>query len=461
MKQGVANSVESMAQGATLASIRWLLACLSLVMLLSSLGTSIANVGLPMLAQAFRATFQQVQWIVLAYLLAVTTLVVVVGRLGDLIGRRRLLLTGIAIFTTGSALCGAAPTLWLLIAARAVQGVGAAIMMTISVALVAAAVPKSKTGSAMGLLATMSAVGTVLGPALGGVLIASLGWHAIFLIKVPIGLVAWLLAYRFLPADPARLATTRGGFDHAGTLLLALTLAAYALAMTTGRGSFGAVNAALLLAAFTGAAFFVLVETKAVAPLMQLTLFRDPVLSTGFAMSVLVVTVMMATLVIGPFYLAGTLALDAAGVGLVMSSGPVVAVLAGMPAGRMADRFGSRRMIIAGLTVMAAGCILLAVLPVSFGVAGYVGALVAVTAGYAFFQAANNTAVMMNVQPDQRGVVSGLLNLSRNLGLVTGASVMGAIFAATGMQRTFGVGAVLIIVALVIALAVRAKGGND
>src|SRR5438128_10546403 len=129
-------------------------------MLLSSLGTSIANVALPTLAQVFSAAFQEVQWIVLAYLLAITTLIVSVGRLGDLIGRRRLLLAGIFLFTAASILCGAAPTLWLLIAARAAQGLGAAIMMALTLAFVGETVPKAKTGSAMGLPRTMSAIGT-------------------------------------------------------------------------------------------------------------------------------------------------------------------------------------------------------------------------------------------------------------------------------------------------------------
>ena len=160
-------------------SVRWALASLSLSMLLSSLGTSIANVGLPTLAQAFNASFQEVQWIVLAYLLAITTLIVSVGRLGDITGRRRLLLAGIFLFTVASSLCGVAPTLGLLIAARAAQGLGAAIMMALTMAFIGDTVPKEKTGSAMGLLGTMSAIGTALGPSLGGVLIAGLGWPAI------------------------------------------------------------------------------------------------------------------------------------------------------------------------------------------------------------------------------------------------------------------------------------------
>ena len=179
----------------------WVLASLALCMLLPSLGTSIANVALPTLAEAFDASFQQVQWVVLAYLLATTSLVVSVGRLGDITGRRRLLMAGIFVFTAASALGGVASGFWLLIAARAAQGVGAAVMMALAMALVGDAVPKSRIGRAMGLLGTMSAVGTALGPSLGGVLIAHFGWQAIFLVNVPLGVLALVLARRNLPAD--------------------------------------------------------------------------------------------------------------------------------------------------------------------------------------------------------------------------------------------------------------------
>ncbi len=461
------------------ASSRGMLASLSLSMLLSSLGTSIANVGLPTLVQAFGATFQQVQWVVLAYLLAITTAVVSVGRLGDLVGRKRLLLAGTALFTAASVLCGLAPSLWLLIAARAVQGLGAAVMMALAMALVADAVPKERTGSAMGLLGTLSAVGTALGPTLGGALIAGWGWQGLFFINLPLGLAALWMARRYLPADRERESTQRPRFDTAGTVLLAATLAAYALAMTLGRGHFGALNLALLAGAGAGLALFVGVEHRAgrrastggAAPLVPLALFKDPALGAGFAMSALVTTVVMATLVVGPFYLSVALGLGAAQVGLAMSCGPLVSALVGVPAGHLVDRLGTQRTTMAGLIAMAAGSAVLALLPAGLGVAGYVAPLAVITAGYALFQAANNTAVMAAtaLQPQQRGVTSGLLNLSRNLGLVTGASAMGAVFAwgagsqgiataqpgavAAGMQATFGVAAVLVVVALGIAVA--------
>ena len=453
-------------------SDRWALASLSLAILLAALGTSIANVALPTLADAFDASFQQVQWIVLAYLLAITTLIVSVGRLGDLVGRRRLLLAGLILFTVASALCGMAPTLWLLIAARAAQGLGAAVMMALAMALVGETVPKAKTGRAMGLLGTMSAVGTALGPTLGGVLISGIGWQAIFLVTVPLGLLTFLLSYRCLQAGSTRPKSDRVGFDVAGTLLLALTLAAYALAVTVGRGSFGSLNLALLLVGIVGIGLFVLVEAKTASPLIRLEMFRDPVLSAGLATSELVLTVAMATLVVGPFYLSQALGLDAATVGLIMSSGPIFSALSGVPAGRLVDRLGASAMSVAGLVAMATGSVALAMLPDTFGIAGYIAALAILTPGYQLFQAANNTAVMTDVHPNQRGVVSGLLNLSRNLGGLTGASVMGAVFAlasgavditaahpddvTTGMRATFLVAAMLIVVALAIAVGGRA-----
>lgn len=439
-------------------------------MLLSSLGTSIANVGLPAMARAFNASFQEVQWIVLAYLLAITTVIVSVGRLGDITGRRRLLLAGLLLFTLASVLCGVAPTLWLLVAARAAQGLGAATMMALTMAFAGETVPKARTGTAMGMLGTMSAIGTALGPSLGGVLIAGIGWRSIFLVNVPLGVLAFLLAHRHLPVDRRAPGTDRGGFDWPGTLLLALTLAAYALAMTIGRGTFGVLNMTLLLAAASGAGLFLFAETRAASPLIRLSTFRDPVLRASLATSALVSTVMMATLIVGPFYLSRALGLDAPTVGLALAAGPLVAALAGVPAGRLADRFGATRMTLAGLIALAIGSFTLSVTPATLGIPGYIVPIVIITAGYALFQTANNTTVMTGIRAgmdDQRGVISGMLSLSRNLGLVTGASAMGAVFAlaaatrdittarpddvATGMRITFAVATMLIGIALAIA----------
>jgi len=449
----------------------WTLACLATTMLLSSLGISIANVALPTFVVAFDTSFHAVQWVVLAYLLAVTTLVVSVGRLGDMFGRRRLMMAGIALFTAASVASGASTELWMLVAARAVQGSGAAIMMALAMALVGDSVPKERAGRAMGFLGTMSAAGTALGPSLGGPADSSTRVAIDFSRERSAG------PGRAGPGAsfPASRSATRQPppFDVLGSALLAIALATYALSMTLGRDSFGAINMMLLCAAFGGAVLFVVIEARLPSPLVRPALFRDRNISTGFAMSALVTTVAMTTLVVGPFYLTGALGLSPAVMGLVMTAGPLAAALAGVPAGRGVDRYGALRMTVLGVAMMTAGCSALAVLPVAWGVIGYVLALVTTTAGFAIFQVANNTAVVTGVDAGSRGVVSGLLGLSRNLGLITGASAMGAIFSAatgktgaaagdgaaiaTGMHVTFAVAAVLTGIALALAIAVAKR----
>ncbi len=438
-------------------------------MLLSSLGVSIANIALPTLVEAFAASFQQVQWVIIAYLLSITVMIVSVGRLGDTLGRRPVLLAGISLFIIASLICSLAPTLWVLITARAMQGLAAAILMTLTIALVRDTVPEQKTGRAMGLLGTMSAIGTALGPSLGGLLIDGSGWRAIFLIMVPIGALNLFLAYRYLPKKTTITKTEEQSFDWLGTIILGITLAAYALAVTTGKDPVQPINIALLLLSLIGGSLFIIVQTRVTSPLIELTILRNVVLTNNLIMNALVSTVMMATLVVGPFYLSQALELNALSVGVIMSIGPIISSLTGFPAGRLVDRTGALLMVITGLLAMTAGSFALSMLPAIFGITGYIVAIAILTPGYQLFQAANNTAVMMHVASDQRGVISGLLSLSRNIGLITGASVMGAVFAyasknsviansspkavEAGMQATFLVATILIIIAL--GLSVR------
>lgn len=388
------------------------LASLSLATLLASLGSSIANVGLPEMARAFEAAFSMVQWIVLAYLLSITAMIVSVGRLGDRFGHRRLLLAGLLLFVVASALCGVALSLPWLIAARAIQGLGAAMMMTMALALAGQTVPKARTARVMGLLGSMSAIGTAAGPAVGGVMIAGVGWRGLFLGLVPLGLVTFALARRALSVEPTAAPARQAAFSLVATL-------------------------------------------------------RNRPLRAGLIMSMLVMAVMMTTLVAGPFYLTRGVGLNPAWMGLAMAVGPSVAALAGVPAGRLTERFGCRAMILVGLIAMLAGCLLLALMPRQVGITGYIGALVILTLGYAQFQTANNTSVMNDLAPDRRGVIAGLLNLSRNLGLIIGAWALAALFArvagdlnraspdalSSGLHVTFGVALGLILLALALAMS--------
>ncbi|MEK9724316.1 MAG: MFS transporter, partial [Rhodospirillaceae bacterium] len=307
--------------------------------------------------------------------------------------------------------------------------VGAAVLMALTVSAVRDAVPKERTGSAMGMFGTMSAIGTASGLSLGGLSIAAFGWPSIFLALVPLGVLAAVLTVR-LP-DPGRAgppAERAGGTDLPGVVLLGATVAAYALAMTADGGGATPANGVLLALAALGAGLFVAVERRARHPLVPPAAFRNVGFVAGLAGNALVATVMMATLVVGPFYLAYGLGLGPAGVGLAMAVGPVISVLTGVPAGRATDRFGAPATRLFGLAQMVAGCVALALASSSFSLLGYLAAVVVLTPGYQLFQAANNTAVMIDVDEAQRGAFAGLLNLSRNLGLITGASAMGTVF---------------------------------
>ncbi len=448
------------------ASTGWIAATLAIPTLMSSLDTSIANVSLPTLAHAFSATFPQVQWVVLAYLLALTTLVVGAGRLGDLFGRRRMLLAGIALFTVASAACGLATSLPMLVAARAAQGLGASLMTALALAFVGDVIPAHATGRTMGLLGTMSAIGTATGPSLGGALVSVAGWRWAFLVNLPIGVLSLWLAARELPAEKPRPVGERVRFDLVGTLLLAVPLALASLALTSGHATLGLPAGALLAAAAVGAGVFVLAESRAAAPLVRLGMLRANGLGASLLMNLLVAAVVMSTLVVGPFYLAHGLGLPTARVGLLLSVGPLVVALAGVPAGRAVDRLGAARTGRSGLAAMAAGAFALALLPMASGALGYVAPIAILTAGYALFQTANNTAVLASRAADERGVVSGMLGLSRNLGLIAGASALGAVFAAasgtsrattvsagaiaSGMRTTYAVAGALVLVALAL-----------
>lgn len=446
------------------------LAGLSLAVLLSTFNTSIVNVALPTLSRVFGASTQAVQWTVISFVLAITTLIVSVGRLADIVGRKRLLLSGVALFTVAAGACAFASSLGWLIGFRFFQGIGAAAMMALSVALIGELAPTEKAGRVMGLLGSMSAIGTALGPALGGLLIAAFGWRAIFLASVPLGAATWILLVRSLPADRFARAARRDDFDAWGTLLLAASLAAYALALTRQRSGFGAANFALLALAAVGAALFVRTQRRSTSPWLTMELLRDGALRGGLTMSLLVGAVMMSTLVVGPFYLAQALEVRAGTMGLVLAVGPVMAALVAGPAGRWVDRIGTRQTTIGGLGVAATGCLALALLPERSGVIGYVIPVAVMTAGYAVFQTANNTAVMRAAGREQRGLIAGVLNLSRNLGLLTGASFLGGVFAFAAeraaspgpesvgfaTRATFAAATAFIVAAL--ALSLRASG---
>jgi MFS family permease len=447
-------------------SHRWRLAALSLAMLLPSLGISVANVALPSLRAAFSVSNQEAQWAVIAYLVVVTSFLVTAGRLGDLLGRKRALLAGIAIFSVASLAALFASGIWVVVAARAVQGLGAAMMMSLTVAAVGDVAPEGRSGMAMGLLGTVSAIGTAAGPSLGGIFIVMFGWPSIFVLMAGAGLLAGMFVSVQLPNDTT--GNRQPAFDIPGAMLLMLTVAGFALATTL--SPLGYVNGILAGLAVLGVAAFVRVESRASAPLVQLEMLKRPSIGVGLLSIGLVSAIVMTTLVVGPFYLTGVLALDTATAGLVMSVGPTVSALVGVPAGRVVDRHGPPVAIHLGLSVLLAGTVAMTVLPATLGVTGYVGSLVLITSGYALFQAATNTALMAGARKDQRGVTSALLALGRNVGLIAGASAMGALFSLgsggagiaseSGLQVAFAASSAFAAIALGLSVWAARRTGS-
>lgn len=448
--------------------------------LLSALGVSVAAVALPALTRTFAASVGGVQWVIIVYLMATTVTVVLAGRLGDLFGHRPVLLVGIALFSLASAACALAPTLAFLVTARALQGIGGAILMALPVSLVREGVATERMGSAMGLLGTTTAIGTALGPTLGGFVIAGFGWRTAFGALAAFGLLVFVLALRFVVAAPSRKVKTRAadlGLPSAAVLGIALT--AYALLAAGGPAGVPIGPVPLAVVALASLAAYLVVERRARVPLVPLAVVRQRTVGLALAMNALVSTVMMSTFVVGPFFLAFGLGLNEALVGLVMAVGPASAALSGVPAGRITDRFGERRVAVIGLCQMSVSLLALALLPRHFGIAGYAVSLMLLTPGFQMFLAANNTTVMFAAPPDRRGTLSGLLGLSRNLGLMTGASVMGAVFAAAlgpvgvaqasgeaigdAFTTTFLLATGLVVTALVLALIDRTgpTGGID
>lgn len=412
---------------------RMVLTGLSLAILLSQLGTNVINVALPTLVKALGIDFGSVQWVVVSYLLVVTSLIVGVGRLGDQFGKKRLYLWGLVIFMAASIVCAVSESLPLLVAGRAGQGLGGAILMALSFAFVGEVFPRERSGFAMGVLSTMVSFGIALGPSLGSLALAAFGWQAAFWVNLPFGLLAILLVSRYLPdaVDAPKPSAPALRFDWLGTIFLALTLGAYSLAMTfSGKQGFTSpIVLQLGSGALVGLVLFLAVQVRARVPLLKLSMFRNALLSISMVMSVLVYAVMMATLVLGPFFLSKALGLDTSTVGLVMTVGPLAAAVMGVPAGTVADRIGARLAMVIGLALFTVGAFVMSWVTPDDGIATYVIAILFISVGLAFFQTPNNTAVMADARPEQRGLVSGLLALARNLGLITGASLMGALFA--------------------------------
>lgn len=389
---------------------------------------SIVNVALPTLVRSLDADFPTIQWVVLAYLLTLSTLLLGIGRLADMRGKKPLYTAGFVIFTIGSALCGLSPTAGWLIASRVVQGVGAAMILALGLAIVTEAFPPQERGKALGISGSTVSVGIVVGPTLGGLLIETLSWHWIFFVNLPVGVVGTLLALRYLPdARPGE----RQRFDYAGAVCLFIFMLAFSLALTLGQELGFAAPPILLLFATAGLflLLFILQERRHPQPMIDLRLFTNSLFSVNLITGLLVFIALAGTIILIPFYLELVLGYPTGQVGLLMAAVPVGLGIVAPISGSLSDRLGTRPITVLGLLMVAAGYVGMSTLDADTTIVGFILRFLPLGIGMGAFQSPNNSAVMGAVPRRRLGIASGLLAITRTLGQTTGIAVVGAIWA--------------------------------
>ena len=406
----------------------WVLVAVGSGSFMSALDASVVNTILPLLTRGFGADVATVEWVVAVYLLAVSGLLLGVGRLGDLRGHKVTYLAGYVVFVGASALCGLAPSVWLLIAARVAQAVGAAMLFANSPAILTASFPESERGRALGLQGTMTYLGLTVGPSLGGWLATALGWRAVFFINVPVGLAAVLLGLRVIPADAP--AGRRERFDWPGALVFLAGLSALLLALDQGHAwGWGspAILGLLALAALLLAGFVAL-ERRTPAPMLDLGLFASRTFSAATASAVLNYVCSYSLLFLLPFALIQGRGLSAATAGLVLTAQPLVMAIVAPLSGTLSDRIGTRIPATAGMALLATGLFWLSRLGPRTPLEAVALALAVVGLGAGLFTSPNNSALMGAAPPGRRGIAGGVLSLARHAGLALGVGLAGAVF---------------------------------
>lgn len=392
---------------------------------MAALDASIINIALPTLQAHFHTHMHIVEWVSLVYLLTLTALVVPLGKLADMLGRRWMYTGGFLVFIVGSVLCGFSGTLMWLLVFRVVQAVGAAMLQANSVSIITANTPAHDRGKAIGIQAAAQGVGLTLGPAVGGAFLQLLTWRWIFFLNLPVGLVGTAFGLLLLPRDNATDHKER--FDLLGATVLAPTLVALIFVLNMGAKA-GWISPAMLVAYVVfavGLLVFLALERRAEHPLVNLRMFGNPVFSIGTITGVLSFAVMYAVLLLGPFYLDYITRLNSFQSGLVLTTIPIGMTLLTPVAGAIADKRGTRLPTALGMMAACAGCGLLALMLLNQSFALLFAGLFLTGAGVGLFTPANNSSVMGSVPSNYLGVTGGMLNMARSLGMGLGIALGG------------------------------------
>jgi EmrB/QacA subfamily drug resistance transporter len=405
----------------------YVMAAVGMGVLLSTIDGSIVNVALPTLSRVFEAEFATVQWVVLSYLLTVTTLTMSIGRLGDILGKKSIYALGFILFTFGSTLCGLAPSIYGLIAFRIFQAIGAAMLVALGMAIVTEAFPSSERGRALGISGSLVSIGIVIGPVLGGLIVDALSWRWIFYVNLPVGILGILMVRKFVPdVKPA------GGqeFDYQGAVSLFVSILALLLALTFSQeiGFRHPLILFLFACCLLFLVLFVLIEWKSDHPMVNLELFRNNLFSIGLFSGFFTFVSIAGTTLLMPFYIENVLGYEPHIVGLLMATVPIALGLTAPLSGSLSDKLGTRPVTIVGLFALCVGYYATRTLTTQSTPLDYVLRFLPVGIGMGVFQSPNNSAIMGSVSSQRLGIASGMLAITRSLGQTVGIAVLGAVW---------------------------------
>lgn len=414
---------------------RWLVfaAICSGIFLDSKEGTIVVSI-LPALVNELQADFTLVQWVVLSFTLTKTAIILSVGRLGDMVGKRPVFLGGTIAFLVGSILSGLAPNIELLLLFRVVQAVGGAFATALSMGIVTEIFPSSERGKALGLFSAAVSIGGIAGPFLGGVLLEFLSWRWVFFIGLPFSCVSFILAWRYMPSS---IPSGRQRFDWTGSSLMAAFLLTFILFLTLGQ-SVGYRSTAMLglfVVSLLALALFIQTERRVKEPLLDLSIFKNTQFSLNLSMRLISFVAIGGVYLLLPFYLTNVLKVEPVVMGLLLTITWIAFGLASPFAGILSDRFGYHRIVVAGLVLIGLGCYTAGTLNVDTSILGYVLSVLPLGLGMGFFQSPNNSALMGSVSRERLGVVSGINVIGRTLGRTSGIAALGALWASRVMAH--------------------------
>ncbi|MCL5023775.1 MAG: MFS transporter [Nitrospirae bacterium] len=395
---------------------------------MSALDVSIVNVAMPTLKNEFNTTMAVVEWVAMAYMLTLTIFLPFFGRLADMFGRSRLYNAGFVVFTVGSLFCGMAASAPFIIAARVLQAVGAGLLQANSVALITQAFPANERGKAIGIQGAVQAIAMAVGPFVGGILIASVGWRAVFYINIPIGILGTIAGLLILP--PNQKVAKKESIDYLGTIFFASGLAFLVLVFNEGVKLGWGSNTIIVysLHACILLGLFVFTELRVEHPLIDLKLFKNSTFLIGNLTGMLSYYVLFAVLFLMPFYFEKVLNYSPALTGSLLTPIPLAMAIVAPFAGHISDKYGSRIMTSSGMLVSAIACFSLLFLGVHIHLALLVGELILLGVGMGLFTPPNNSAIMGAAPKEKLGVAGGILNMMRSLGLIFGVDISGVIF---------------------------------